>query len=117
MAIDPAKLAGTERARNLLAQSAKSVADMLIVFESMADRISRDEMTKAELASVLKAHAEARTQLIKVVVQHENDVLVEQKLVAHAPLNFDELRRDIGRKLDRLRYGGDAKGVSGVSDE
>ena len=103
MARDPSEMAGTQRARRLLSQSEKAVEDMLIVFDSMAERMRAGEVSESDVVKVLTAYTRARNRLIEEVVKNENGVLVDRKQVAHAPLDFDELRRGIGRKLDRIR--------------
>ena len=112
MTDDPAELAGTLRARSMLADSEAAMADILAAFSLMTERmLSDDSVPTSELPKMLTAFGQIRAKLIEEVTKHENRVLYNEGRVAHAPLDFDALRDEIGGKLDRIRAAGDAAEV------
>lgn len=114
MAEDPAILAGTFASRRMLARSEKSMEDILVAFDVMAERmLDGDNIPVAELAKARTALGQVRSQLLEEVYKHEKRVLLSQGLLADAPLDFDELRREIGSSLDRIRSARDAEGIPG----
>lgn len=113
MGQDLSDLAGTQRARQLLTASEKSMEDLLVALELYAEQMLGGEMPSlADVAKARVALAAARTQLLEEVKKHEDRCAFDRGLVATAPLDFDELRDEIGRKLDRLREEGEAEGLS-----
>ncbi len=104
MTDDPSKIARTLTAREKLAKSEKAMDEIMAAFELMAERMLEGEnLSKAELSKSLSTLAETRTQLLKEVNKHEERVLLSKGLVATAPIDFDAVRSEIGRSLDRLR--------------
>ena len=104
MADDPSAIAETKRARWRLEQSEKSMEDLLAAFDLMAERMMKgEEVTIAEISKARTAIGYVRAQLMDEVNKYEERVLTEKGLVEHAPLDFDAIRRDVGRRLDRLR--------------
>ena len=104
MADDPSAIAGTESARRSLDRSEKSMEGLLTAFDEMAERIlNGEDVTIAEMSKARVALSYVRAQLVTEVNKHEERVLVSEGLVAHAPLDLDRIRGDIGRRLDRLR--------------
>ena len=96
--------AGTARARNLLASSEQALDDLLAAFNLMAEQVRRgDTVRKAELASAIVALTKCRTNIIEEIQKHERRVLSSAGLSTAVDLDFDAVRRDIGRRLDRLR--------------
>jgi hypothetical protein len=110
---DLADQAGTANARRILARSERTMEDLLAALDLYAEQILNGELTS--LADVTKARialASARVQLLDEVKKHEERCAFDRGLLAAAPLDFDTLRDEIGRKLDLLR---DARGAEGVS--
>ena len=104
MTDDPSKIAGTVTARKMLAQSEKALGEILTAFELMAERmLDGEDLSKAELSKNFSALGETRSHLLKEVNKHEERVLLSKGLIATAPIDFDAVRSEIGRSLDRLR--------------
>ena len=117
MTDDPAILAGTFKSRRLLAAGEALVEDLLGLFERVATEAaaSADKTSLAEMNRVRLLYAKARNELIEEVKKHEQHVLEARGLVATAPIDFDRLRAEIGRSLDRIRSARDAEGIPGGS--
>lgn len=108
-----ADLAGTARARRMLAESEQTMANLLAALDLYAEEVLNGApVSLADVAKARIALAHVRSQLLDEVNKHEERIAFERGLVATAPLDFDQLRADIGRKLDRLRDAGPAAGVS-----
>ena len=104
MANDPSGFSDIERSRALLSYSEKSLRDVLDVLDILEARVRADEtISQADLAKALTAIAQNRGRVHDDLRKHEDRILFEKKLVAHAPLDFDRLRSEIGGKIDRLR--------------
>lgn len=113
MSDDPSILAGTFKSRRMLDQSEKAMEDILAAFELMAERMLDGEMVSpAEMSKTRTALAQVRTHLLQEVNKHEERVLRSRGLVADAPLDLDEIRREIGGSLDRVRAARDPERVS-----
>ncbi|PWK57540.1 hypothetical protein [Silicimonas algicola] len=117
MTDDPAILAGTFKSRRLLLLSESVVNDMLDVFQDAATETAKtaDKASLAEMKSALLVYSKARNELIDEVKKHEKHVLEARGLIASAPIDFDRLRVEIGRSLDRIRTARDAEGIPGGS--
>ena len=90
---DPAEMAGTLRARSMLEESQAAMADLLIAFNLMTEHmLSDDSLSPADITKLLGISAQVRTKLIDEVTKYENRVLFNAGKVAHAPLDFDEIR-------------------------
>lgn len=115
---DPAKLAGTRHARSMLAESETALSDVLVAFNLMTEHLLSDEgLSPGDVVRLLGIFAQTRTKLIDEVTKYENRVLFNEGKVAHAPLDFDKLRDQIGSKLDRIRASRGSEGLSEGSDD
>jgi len=105
MADDPSVIAGTFKSRRLLRESETALEDLLTAFEVMAQRYrdGEDDVTPAEISKTRTALGLARSQLVDEVNKHEQRVFYAKGLVADAPINFEDLRAEIGGQLDRIR--------------
>ena len=105
MADDPFVLAGTFKSRRMLRESEKAMEDILEAFEVMADRIKSGEaeVAPAEITKMRTVLAQVRSQLVDEVNKHEERVFHSNGLSRDAPMDFEQLRSDIGSKLDRIR--------------
>ena len=117
MAKEPSDIAETAAARFVLDQSEDLLRNIIVQMQAMVSRIeASEEVTQSEVSKVVSNLNQNRSRLIDEVSKHENRILIEQKRVAHAPLDFDELRLEIGRKIDRIRNAIDPDGGSEESD-
>jgi|GEM_PF-3231561 len=113
MSDDPSILAGTFHSRRMLAQSEKAMEDILASFELMAERIlGGEQVSLSEVSKARAAMAHVRSQLVEEVNKHEKRVLQSKGLTKDAALDFDAIRGEIGRSLDRIRATQGAEGVS-----
>ena len=113
MATDPSEIEGTASARSALAESEDALRDVLLVARMMRDRLlAEGEVTQPEVAKTVTALAQIRSRLNEEIARYEDRVLLLEKRVAHAPLDFDELRSVLGSKIDRIRTALDAGEVS-----
>lgn len=115
MADEPSDFSDIEQSRALLADSTKSLRGVLKALDILEARMTADEtISQSDLARVLTAIAQNRGRVNDDMRKHEDRILFDKKLVANAPLDFDQLRSDIGRKVDRLR---EALRTEDVSEE
>ncbi len=115
MTDDPYEVAGTSKARWLLAESEEALWDVLQALKLMKKRMEAGEnLSPAEMQKGLMVLGATRAKLLEEVRKHERQIFLEHGLLADAPLDFDEVRREIGRNLDRLRDGGGAGDVPEV---
>ena len=117
MTDDPAAKAGTEGARRLLADSEAVLEDLIDGFRKMSDRLSDGEDVSAEVSKARTALASVRAAILDEVRRHESRVLKAEGLTATADLDLDQIRFDIGCRLDRSRDARGTKGVPGGADE
>ena len=118
MTNDPSRQAGTIGARWLLEQSETALQDVLAAFEVMANRLrGGEDVAHGDISKARIALAATRAALINEVNKHERQVLYSEGLIAEAPLDFDAMRAEIGRHLDRLRDAELAGDVSGGAVE
>ena len=104
MTDDPKISAGTEGARRLLTESEHVLEDLLTVFQAMRIRaVSGDDRADADLVRSGVAMASVRTTLMKEVRRHEARVLDTEGLADAVQLDLDDIRSQIGRRLDRIR--------------
>ena len=112
MAEDQNDRLNAEHARSLLRESEVALRDVLDALDILRARIrAGDDVPPAELSRALTAFSQARTRLTEEVTRHEDRILLATKRVASAPLDFDELRASLGRKIDRIRADLDAGAV------
>lgn len=117
MADDPAVLKKTLRARRMLAQSEAALDDILTAFEDMRNQMLTGELSIGDLSKARVALGFARSKLLEEVNKYEKHILVSKGLSAEAPIDFDAIKDQIGRSLDRLRNAQEAGGVSEQSDK
>lgn len=106
-----------ERAYALLNESQRALEDMLRAFEHMTGAMqSGERMTEMEMGKSMTSLGRVRRHFLEEVKSYEKHVFESNGLVASAPLDFDQLRSEIGSRLDRLRDAQSAEGVSGEPD-
>lgn len=115
MTDDPAAKAETEGARRLLADSEAVLEDLIDGFRRMSDRLSVGEDVTVEVSKAPMALASVRASILDEVRRNESRILQAEGLMATADL--DQIRFDIGRRLDRIRDARGADGISGGDDE
>ncbi|MEM9426711.1 MAG: hypothetical protein AAGA06_08405 [Pseudomonadota bacterium] len=104
MAEEPSENSDIERSRRLLCQSDDALQSALDAFAIIQARIEADEtMSQVDIAKALTAISQNRGRVRDDMRSYEDRVLYQAKRVANAPLDFDELRAALGRKLDRIR--------------
>lgn len=112
MADDPSVFSDIERSRALLADSEASLRGIIDALNIMEARLRADEtLSQADLAKALTVISQNRGRVSDDLRKHEDRIFFRHKRVANAPLDFDTLRFEIGRKLDRLRSTLDAGDV------
>ncbi|QMU57718.1 MAG: hypothetical protein GKR98_05595 [Boseongicola sp.] len=113
MTEDISNRAGTNGARVLLMHSEQALEDVLAAFALLAKRIKDGDLpSDTDFAQSCRVLARTRITLIEEIQKHEKRVLVAKGNAAEAPLDFDAIKDEIGRKLDRLR---EQKGSGGAS--
>lgn len=113
MSDDATIIAGTFRARGMLARSEDVMEDILVAFELMVERIlDGEDIPLPEIADRNKAMALVRAQMVEEVNRHEKRVLQPAGAGGDGTIDFDVIRREIGSRLDRVRA---ARGSEGIS--
>ena len=101
---DPSEMEDTARAMQLLAQSETALAEILVAFDLMAERLKSDGTpSDVDMAKLYQNTSQARSRLINEVKEHEKRTARAEGLDASAPLDLDAIQCDIGRRLDRIR--------------
>lgn len=104
MTDDPSAKAGTEGARILLVESETVLEDLLAGFRDYSGRLARgDDVTEAEVSRSRVALASMTTTILEEVRRHEARVFDTEGLAEAAPIDLDDARASIGRRLDRIR--------------
>lgn len=104
MADDPSDFSDIERSRELLVESDEALREALAAFAILKERLLADEtVPPTELARALTSISQNRGRVTDDMRKHEDRILFRSKRVANAPLDFDQLRSDLGGKIDRLR--------------
>ncbi|MBT8423622.1 MAG: hypothetical protein KJO67_01505 [Silicimonas sp.] len=104
MTDDPKISAGTEGARRLLTESAHVLEDLLTGFDAMRIRAVReDDLADGKVTQSNVAMASVRMTILKEVRRHEARVLDTEGLADAVRLDLDDIRSQIGRRLDRIR--------------
>ncbi|MGR3513304.1 MAG: hypothetical protein ACU0GG_11100 [Paracoccaceae bacterium] len=115
MADDPSDFSDIERSRELLVESDEALREALAAFAILKERLLADEtVPPTELAKALTSISQNRGRVTDDMRKHEDRILFRSKRVANAPLDFDQLRSDLGCKIDRLRR---SLGTGGVSEQ
>lgn len=115
---DDAARGVTDEARASLDESVRSLKRMLKTIERVMERMERkDDPSAPEVSKVISALTQVQTELRKKVEAYERDTLREAGALEDARIDFDTLRAEIGRKLDRLREPVEDNRVDGESDE
>ena len=83
----------------------------------MSDRLSVGEEVTADVSKAPMALASVRASILDEVRRNESRILQAEGLMATAELDLDQIRFDIGRRLDRIRDARGADGVPGGDDE
>ncbi len=103
MAEDPSVKAGTGDARLLLESGEKALRELLIAFDELSERIRDGDLAaERDLARTCVTLAKVRSTLMEEIQKHERRVLMSEGLNDEAPIDFDAIRKDIGRRIDRL---------------
>lgn len=104
MATDSSEFLGSETARATLVESEHAMRDLLIVMHALRDRVMAEgDVSQPEVAKTVTTLAAARSRLNEDIAKYEDRVLFDKKRVAHAPLDFEKLRAELGSKIDRIR--------------
>ncbi|MEM6385763.1 MAG: hypothetical protein AAF718_05950 [Pseudomonadota bacterium] len=115
MADESSDFSDIERSRELLEQSDEALQEALLAFAILKERLLADEtVPPSDVAKALTNISQHRGRVTDDMRKHEDRLLFQSKRVANAPLDFDKLRSDIGRKVDRIR---DALRTRGISEE
>ena len=105
---------GADGARQLLTHSERTLREWLVAFEAMTGEVLEGEVPEAGEVSVAVARlAHTRTMVIQEIKAHEQRVHLSEGRLSDDPLDFDVIRNEIGRRLDRIRA---ARGSGGVSE-
>lgn len=100
----PSSKAGTEEARALLKSGENAMRSLLVAFDLMADEIlDGKDYSEAEIKRTCLALGRAQSSLMEEIQKYERHVLREKGLIEEAPIDFDRVRREIGRRLDGIR--------------
>jgi len=103
MADDPSVKAGTGAARLLLESGEKALRDLLIAFDLLSEQVLNGTVpAERDLSRACVTLARVRTTLMQEIQKHEKRVLMSEGLTEEAPIDFDEIRTDIERRIDRL---------------
>ncbi|MEM7718979.1 MAG: hypothetical protein AAF222_07230 [Pseudomonadota bacterium] len=112
MADDPSEFSDIDRSRKLLAESDEALREALDAFAILKERLLADEtVAPTELAKTLTSISQNRGRVTDDMRKHEDRILFHTKRVGNAPLDFDQLRSEIGSTLDRIRATLDAEGI------
>lgn len=104
MTHDPEGRNGAKGPSRMLAESEVLLGDLLTAFRLMAERIERDDdLTLAEIVKARLSLASARMTIVDEVKKHEARVLSSGGFATDAPLDLEEIRASIGRRIDRIR--------------
>lgn len=96
--------AGTERSRAALKRAYNSMLEMLAAWEAQTKRVREDErVNKTDMGGMLRSMAQARTTLTTEIHRNEKEILENEGRIDTAPIDFDALRNEVGRRLARLR--------------
>ncbi|MGI9388587.1 MAG: hypothetical protein ACR2O1_00900 [Boseongicola sp.] len=103
MADDPSVKAGTGDARLLLESGEKALRDLLVAFDLLSEQVhSGDVPAERDLSRACVTLARVRSTLMEEIQKHERRVLMSEGLTDNAPIDFNGIRKDIGRRIDRL---------------
>ena len=112
MADDPSVKAGTGDARLLLESGEKALRDLLIAFDLLSERILDGDLPEErDLARTCVTLAKVRSTLMEEIQKHERRVLMSEGLRDEAPIDFEAVRKDIGRRIDRITEQEETKGI------
>jgi len=114
MTDDPIGKTGADASRRLLAQSEQILRDLMAAFETAAGRLrATDAPLDTDISSAIVMLAKTRTTVIQEIQTNDKRVQLSGGVFTHRPHNFDAVRGEIGRRLDRIR---DANGAGDVSE-
>jgi len=103
MADEPSVKAGTGDARLLLESGEKAMRDLLMAFDNLSGQVrGGDVPPERDLARACVTLTRVRTTLMEEIQKHERRVLMSEGLTDEAPIDFDAIRTDIGRRIDNL---------------
>ena len=112
MADDPSVKAGTGDARLLLKSGEKALRDLLVAFDRLSEQVHAGEVpAERDLTRACVTLAKVRSTLIEEIQKHERRVLMSEGLTDKAPIDFDGIRKDIGRRIDSLLEPGEEREV------
>ncbi len=115
MTDDPSGEPDTSEPRLMLDIAESLFQDTLAAFEKLKVRILNEQnVTQSDVSGTMSRLVLARLALIREIQSYEKRILIEDGLAPEAPIDFDEIRRDIGCRLDGLR---DARGTASVPEQ
>ncbi|SMX24442.1 hypothetical protein [Boseongicola aestuarii] len=114
MTDDPIGKIGADASRQLLAQSEQILRDLMAAFETAAGRLrAKDAPLDTDISSAIVMLAKTRTTVIQEIQTNDKRVQLSGGVFSRKPHNFDSVRDELGRRLDRIR---DARGTGDVSE-
>lgn len=113
MTDDPTGKTGADASRLLLAQSEQILRELLAAFETAAGRLrTTDAPLDTDISSAILMLAKTRTTVIQEIQTNDKRVQLSSGVLSRKPHNFDTVRDELGRKLDRIRNAARAGRVS-----
>lgn len=104
MSDDPTGKTGADASRLILAQSEQILRDLLAAFETAAGRLrAADAPFDTDIPSAIVTLARIRTTVIQEIQTNDKRVQLSGGVFSHKPHNFDTVRDELGRRLDRIR--------------
>lgn len=104
MTDDPTGQTGADASRRLLAQSEQILRDLMAAFETAAGRLrATDALPDTDISSAIVMLAKTRTTVIQEIQTNDKRDQLSGGVFSHKPHNFDAVRDELGRKLDRIR--------------
>ena len=114
MSDDPTGKTGADASRQLLAQSEQILRDLLAAFETAAGRMRTETAPlDTDISSAILMLAKTRTTVIQEIQTNDKRDQLSGGVVSQKPHNFDAVRDELGRQLNRIR---DAKGAGNVPE-
>ena len=108
---DPTGQTGADDARRLLEQSERILRELLVAFDEMTgDMMAGQSPDNGDISRAILMLAKTRTTVIQEIQNHDKRVHLTSAAQDAIPLDFDTIRDDIGRRLDRIRASGNSEG-------
>lgn len=95
---------GADASRRLLEQSEQILRDLLAAFDTVSGRMRAAEAPlDSDISSAIVMLARTRTTVIQEIQTNDKRVQLSGGVISKKPHNFDAVRDDLGRRLDRIR--------------